>query len=104
MAIEVEGPLRELGAHALCALVRRYGDFHTCEDSGQEALPAAAGEWHSEGVPATPRGWLIRVASRRRIELWRNDSARRRREESAASLAPLAAEPVAAVDDTLTLL
>jgi RNA polymerase sigma factor (sigma-70 family) len=103
-ATKVEGLLRELAPQVLGALVRGYGDFHTCEDAVQEALLAAAGEWQNAGVPANPRGWLIRVASRRRIELWRNDSARRRREDSAASLAPPAAEPVAAVDDTLTLL
>lgn len=55
-------------------------------------------------LPANPKGWLITVASRRRTELWRNDSARRRREETAVALAPPDPEPVPAVDDTLTLL
>jgi RNA polymerase sigma factor (sigma-70 family) len=82
--------------------VRRFGDFDTCEDAVQEALLAAAQQWPAEGVPVNPRGWLITVASRRRIELLRSETARRRREE-AARYEPGAA-PVSAIDDSLTLL
>jgi len=103
-AAQVEDLLRELAPRVLVALVRRYGDFDTCEDAVQEALLAAALQWPSEGVPGNPRGWLITVASRRRAEIWRNESARRRREEAAASLAPPSPEPAPVVDDTLTLL
>ena len=55
------------------ALVRRHGGFDTCEDAVQEALLAAAVQWPDEGVPDNPRGWLITVASRRWIELWRSE-------------------------------
>jgi RNA polymerase sigma factor (sigma-70 family) len=100
---EVEGLLRELAPQVLGALVRRYGDFHTCEDAVQEALLAATLQWPAEGVPDNPKGWLVRVASRRRTEQWRRDSARQRREESAAATMPPEPEPIPAVDDTLTL-
>ncbi len=103
-ARELEGLLRELAPQVLGILVRRHGDFDTCEDAVQEALLAAAVQWPTEGVPANPMGWLITAASRRRIELWRNESARRRREETAASLTPPHPDPIPAVDDTLTLL
>jgi RNA polymerase sigma factor (sigma-70 family) len=103
-ATNVERLLRDLAPEVLGALIRHYGDFDTCEDAVQEALLAAAVQWPSEGVPANPKGWLITVASRRRIELWRNESARRRREQSAAMLEPPDAPPVPAADDTLTLL
>ena len=100
---QVEQLLRELAPRVLGVLVRRTGDFETCEDAVQEALLAAATQWPAEGVPANPTGWLVTVASRRRTELWRNETARRRRErvvfESAAE-----PEPVTGVDDTLTLL
>ena len=96
--------LRDLAPQVLGALVRRYGDFDLCEDAVQEALLAAATQWPSQGMPDNPKGWLITTASRRRIELWRAESARRRREEHVATLAPPDPEPVAAVDDTLTLL
>ena len=72
----------------------------------QEALLAAALQWPTDGVPGNPRGWLITVAFRRRTEMWRNESARRRREDIAAwdpALEPDLA-PVPAGEDTLTLL
>ena len=62
--------------------MRRHGDFGACEDAVQEALLAAAVQWPVDGVPANPRGWLITVASRRLIDLWRSDEARRVREEA----------------------
>ena len=70
----------------------------------QEAALAAAVQWPAEGVPDNPKGWLITVASRRRTELWRSESARRRREQTAAALTPADPGPVPGTDDTLTLL
>ena len=101
---EIEDLLRELAPQILGRLVRRYGGFDTCEDAVQEALLAAATQWPNEGVPANPKNWLITVATRRRIELWRNETARRRREQAVASMAPPDPDPAPAVDDTLTLL
>jgi RNA polymerase sigma factor (sigma-70 family) len=101
---EVEEPLRELAPQVLGTLVRRYGDFDGCEDAVQEALLAAALQWPAGGMPANPKGWLTTVASRRWIERWRKEAARRRREKAAAALAPPQPEPVPAIDDTLTLL
>ncbi len=104
LVTDVEGLLRDLAPQVLGALVRRYGDFDTCEDAVQEALLAAAVQWPTDGVPANPQGWLVTVGSRRWTELWRNESARRRREKTAALLAPPDPGLVPAVDDTLTLL
>jgi RNA polymerase sigma factor (sigma-70 family) len=97
--LRLEDLLRTTAPQVLAAVVRRYGDFDTCEDAVQEALLAAAQQWPGEGVPDDPRAWLIRVAARRRVELLRNESARRRRE----ALPP---DPVPDVrgDDELTLL
>lgn len=96
--------MRALAPQVLGALVRRHGDFDTCEDAVQEALLAAALRWPADGLPDNPRGWLITVASRRWTEMWRSESARQRREGKAFSLAPREPEPVAEIDDTLTLL
>ncbi|MBM7783362.1 RNA polymerase sigma factor (sigma-70 family) [Tenggerimyces flavus] len=107
----IEDLLRPLAPQVLGALIRRYGHFDACEDAVQEALLAASQQWPSEGVPSNPRGWLVTVASRRLTDLLRSDSARRRREETMASLTP-ADEFVESgpdgsssfEDDTLTLL
>src|SRR6266508_4618097 len=108
-----ESLLRELAPQVLGALVRRYGHFDMCEDAVQEALLAAAVQWPGQGVPASPRGWLITVAARRLTDQWRSDQARQRREATVAAQLP-AGEALAPGpgdeqhppdrDDTLTLL
>ena len=100
----VEDLLRELAPQVLGALVRRYGQFDPAEDAVQEALLAAAVQWPSGGIPDNPRAWLTTVASRRLVDEWRSESARRRREENAAVLELAEPAPVAGEDDTLTLL
>jgi RNA polymerase sigma factor (sigma-70 family) len=108
----VEELLRELAPQVLGALVRRYGHFDACEDAVQEALLAAALQWLDQGIPERPRGWLIRVASRRLTDQLRAEVARQRREETVAAMMP-AEEAVApgpgdeqppSQDNTLTLL
>ncbi|MDQ0985500.1 RNA polymerase sigma factor [Streptomyces sp. V2I9] len=83
-----EDLVRRHAPQVLGALVRRYGHFDPAEDAVQEALIAAAEQWPRDGVPDNPRGWLIRVASRRLTDRLRSDEARRRREEAAAALTP----------------
>ncbi|MFG2821784.1 RNA polymerase sigma factor [Kitasatospora sp. NPDC048365] len=108
----VEDLLRELAPQVLGALVRRYGQFDSCEDAVQEALLAAAVQWPAEGVPANPRGWLVTVASRRLVDQVRSEHARRAREDRIAFATPqseLLARPADADagrdrDDSLTLL
>jgi RNA polymerase sigma factor (sigma-70 family) len=107
MSDVTEQLLRDLAPQVLGATLRRYGDFAAAEDAVQEALIAAATQWPREGVPETPRGWLIQVASRRMTDHIRSESARRRREHDAAQqideLIP-AVEHDAEQDDTLILL
>ncbi len=105
MQSNIEDLLRELAPQVLGALVRRYGQFDACEDAMQEALLAAARQWPKEGTPDNPRSWLVTVASRRLVDDWRSEEARRRREETAASLELPRAQGLASDrDDTLTLL
>ncbi|GAB3007561.1 sigma factor-like helix-turn-helix DNA-binding protein [Streptomyces pseudoechinosporeus] len=109
---ETEDLLRLHAPQVLGALVRRYGHFDAAEDAVQEALLAAAGQWPESGVPDNPRGWLIKVASRRLTDALRSDQARRLREEKAAALTPRDAftapppgpDRAPSEDDTLTLL
>ena len=93
-------------------MTRRFGTFETAEDAVQEALLAAATQWPEQGIPESPRGWLITVGSRRLTDQLRSDLARARRETAAAALlppvelvAPAADEDLPSdEDDTLTLL
>ncbi|MXM68365.1 sigma-70 family RNA polymerase sigma factor [Streptomyces sp. HUCO-GS316] len=109
---DIEDLLRRHAPQVLGALVRRYGHFDAAEDAAQEALLAAAGQWPAAGVPDNPRGWLIKVASRRLTDALRAEEARRAREERAVALTPrdaFTAPPPGAgraprEDDTLSLL
>ena len=92
-------------------MVRRYGHFDTAEDAVQEALLAATVQWPRDGLPDTPRSWLITVASRRLTDLLRSEQARQRREDAVARwtlpehwLAPAADRRPPDSDDTLILL
>jgi RNA polymerase sigma factor (sigma-70 family) len=104
--------LRRLAPQVLGVLVRRHGQFDACEDAVQEALLAAAVQWPEEGLPESPRAWLITVASRRMTDQLRSEHARRRREDTAAAQVPAdeafapapGDEQPPAQDDTLTLL
>jgi RNA polymerase sigma factor (sigma-70 family) len=103
-APDTEDLLRELAPQVLGVLVRRYGRFDASEDAVQEALLAAATQWPDQGTPENPRAWLATVASRRMVDGWRTESARRRREEHLAVLDVPEPGPVGDHDDTLTLL
>ncbi len=109
---DIEDLLRRLAPQVLAALVRRYGHFEAAEDAVQEALLAAATQWPGRGVPDSPPGWLITVASRRMTDQLRSELASKQREEKVASqippdefVAPAAdTEGLRAEDETLTLL
>src|SRR6188474_3259357 len=101
--------LRELAPQVLGVVVRRFRDFAAAEDAVQEALIAASLQWTRDGVPDSPRAWLIQVASRRMTDYLRSDMARRRREAAAAMetdhlTRAAGVESDAEQDDTLILL
>src|SRR6266581_3753244 len=105
-AHEIGELLRELAPQVLGAMVRRYGQFGACEDAVLEAMSS----WPARGVPDSPKGWMLTVASRRLIDEVRSEHARRRREQDhAAATAPLQppGQPQAPAldhDDSLALL
>src|SRR5271155_3622882 len=101
--------LRQLTPQVLGAVTRRFRDFSSAEDAVQEAMIAAFTQWPQEGIPETPRGWLIQVACRRMMDHVRSEVARRERETTVATetenLAPLPEiEADMDPDDTLILL
>ncbi|WP_314323433.1 DUF6596 domain-containing protein [Paenarthrobacter ilicis] len=98
----LEDLLRTLAPRVLGVLVRKYRQFDACEDAVQEALLEASLQWPSE-LPEHPQAWLTAVASRRLIDAWRSDHARRAREERVAAMeVPLDSAPDR--DDTLALM
>ncbi len=108
----LEDVWRQESPHVLAALLRRHGDYADCEDAAQEAVAAAAEQWLRDGVPDNPRGWLIRVASRRLVDQVRSDQSRTVREQTMGTAQPADAyrgpaadeELIPSDDDTLLLL
>jgi RNA polymerase sigma factor (sigma-70 family) len=101
----VEDLLRELAPQVLGVLARQSGDFDAAEDAVQEALIAAADHWPRDGLPESPRAWLLRTAGRRLIDQRRSEQARSSRELQTgleAATSPAATPPDE--DDTLTVL
>lgn len=108
--IDLEKLVREERAHALATLIRKLGDWDVAEESLQDALEAALVQWPTQGVPASPRAWLIRTAQHKGIDALRR---RRRLAEKAEAIAAELAgevpgselvEPDDLVDDRLRLL
>ncbi len=101
-----EDLLRDLAPQVLGVLVRRFGDFDAAEDAVQEALISAVAHWPQDGVPASPRAWLIQAGSRKLLDHLRSEQARHRRESLVALQEPALSHVVreAHLDDTLILL
>ena len=100
--------LRELAPQVLGVVARRFRDFASAEDAVQEAMIAAFTQWPHEGIPESPRGWLIQVACRRMKDQIRSEIARREREAAVADdsevFVPDEIETDMDPDDTLVLL
>ncbi len=95
-----ELPLRELTPAVIGVLIRRGVDFATAEDAVQEALLQAALTW-PDRPPTDPKGWLIRVAWRKFLDVHRSEVARRDREQRFEVEPPPG--PTESDDDTLRL-
>src|SRR5919197_2275747 len=103
----VERLFREESGRILPTLIRVLGDFTLAEEYLQEAFQSAIEQWPVQGVPDSPRAWIIRAARNRAIDEVRR---RQRLDERTAALEQLAALPKeieevpAIADDQLRLL
>jgi RNA polymerase sigma-70 factor, ECF subfamily len=52
----------------LATLIGLFGDFDVAEESAQEAFTAAVNQWATDGVPASPRAWIIQTAKHKAID------------------------------------
>src|SRR4051794_12474905 len=55
----LEAIYHEESGRILATLIRLLGDFDLAEDAMHEAFSAALSAWPREGVPASPRAWLV---------------------------------------------
>jgi RNA polymerase sigma-70 factor, ECF subfamily len=64
----VEAVYRAESRRVLATLIRLLGDFDLAEEAMQDAFTAAVERWPREGVPASPRAWLVSAGRFRAID------------------------------------
>src|SRR5438034_3260031 len=65
----------------IAGLTRIVRDVGVAEDLAQDALVAALEQWPESGVPDNPGAWLMAVAKRRAIDLFRRNARLERKHE-----------------------
>ncbi|HET8549505.1 MAG TPA: RNA polymerase sigma factor [Bryobacteraceae bacterium] len=76
----------------VAVLIRYFNDFELAEDAAQEAFAAAVDQWRRDGVPDSPRAWIIQTARHKAIDRLRRQS---RFTQSFESIAESASLPIA---------
>src|SRR3982074_3097599 len=76
-------------------LAARTRDVAAAEDALSEAFAAALADWPRNGCPSNPEGWLLTVARRKVIDMYRG----RRRAEIASERLHVMAEGLDAASD-----
>jgi RNA polymerase sigma-70 factor, ECF subfamily len=64
----VDRAFREDRAAVLATVIRYVGDFEIAEEAVQDAFLAAVASWPRDGVPASPRAWLVTAARHRAVD------------------------------------
>jgi RNA polymerase sigma factor (sigma-70 family) len=107
IAQAIEVVMRNDRGRLLAALIARLRDFQLAEDALQDAAISAMTHWGRTGLPASPQGWLLRVALRKAIDRLRSG---KREGQRVADLTVLAEEEAVEVtaadfpDDRLRLI
>src|SRR5690349_11383815 len=91
--VQVDAVYLAESRRVLATLIRLLGDFDIAEEAMQEAFAAAVEQWPRDGMPASPRAWLVSTGRFKAIDAIRR---RARFDASQTELAErLAAEAVA---------
>jgi len=69
-------------------VTRLTGDLETAEDAVQDACALALTTWPAEGIPSSPRGWLVGVARHKALDRLRREGRRAPLEAAAARAWP----------------
>src|SRR5579885_3531441 len=70
----VEALYRSDWGRIVATLIRLLGDFDLAEEYAQEAFAAAVHQWPAEGVPESPRAWIVQTARHKAIDRLRRQS------------------------------
>ncbi len=104
----IERIVREEWGRVLATLVGYVRDFGVAEDVLQDAVVAALEHWPDEGLPDNPGGWLLQIARRKAIDLYRRDTRFAAKRDELARMIQVEATPEepdeAIVDQRLSMM
>jgi RNA polymerase sigma factor (sigma-70 family) len=103
----LDAVMRNDRGRLIAALIARLRDFQLAEDALQEAAVSALSHWGRAGLPASPQGWLLKVALRKAIDRLRGGTREGRKAVDLALLSREEAddtEPEMIADDRLRLI
>jgi RNA polymerase sigma-70 factor (ECF subfamily) len=94
-AAAVDAVYRSDWGRIVATLIRLVGDFDTAEEAVQEAFAAAVDQWRTEGIPRSPRAWIIQTARHKAIDRIRQRARVQAQLESysASGFSPTSSEP-----------
>jgi RNA polymerase sigma-70 factor (ECF subfamily) len=89
--VAVDEVYRSDWGRIVATLIRQFGDFELAEDAAQDAFTAAVDQWRTEGIPESPRAWIIQTAKYKAIDRLRRQT---RLQEKLAADPDFASEPI----------
>jgi RNA polymerase sigma-70 factor, ECF subfamily len=91
--LAVDAVYRSDWGRIVATLIRQFGDFELAEDAAQDAFTAAVDQWRTDGIPESPRAWIIQTAKHKAIDRLRRQT---RLKEKLEADPDFAAEPIVA--------
>ncbi len=91
----VDAVYRSDWGRIVASLIRLVGDFDVAEEAAQEAFAVAVNQWRSDGIPDSPRAWIIQTARHKAIDRLRRRTRFQEKMEThiASGLVPTFVEP-----------
>src|ERR1043166_5021286 len=72
--VAVDAVYRSDWGRIVATLIRQFGDFELAEDAAQDAFAAAVDQWRTDGIPDSPRAWIIQTAKHKAIDRLRRQT------------------------------
>ena len=89
--VAVDSVYRSDWGRIVATLIRQFGDFELAEDAAQDAFTAAVDQWRTDGIPDSPRAWIIQTAKHKAIDRLRRQT---RLQEKLEADPEFASEPI----------
>ena len=99
--VDIEHIFREESGRILATLIGLLGRFDLAEEAMQEAFTIALEQWPEQGIPASPRAWLVSTAHHKALDLLRRSARLESKREELQKIAELEQQLAGANDNML---